>query len=111
MSSQGGQERFRAEFGVPEQLFSNEWIYEVDPGCIVVRTCVDVGGRSSLSYNHTVFQRDCISLPARLSVLQWLGAASMTRWRSLRAEELMDAADTVLLLSKHFVAEMRRLFA
>jgi len=105
------KERFRPEFGVPMGVSANEWHYEVDAGCLRVRTHVDVGGRSSLSYSHAVLQEDGTPLPSHLSVLQWLGAASMTRWRVLLAEELIDAADTVFLLSKHFVAEMRRLFA
>ena len=105
------QERFRPEFGPPERLSSSGWVYEVDAGCIAVSTWLDVGGRSSLSYSHRVFQRDCTPLAAHISLLQWMGAASMTRWRALRAEELIDAADTVFSLSKHFVAEMRRLFA
>ena len=90
---------------------ANEWHYEVDAGRIRVRTRIDVGGYSSLSYSHTALQEDGTPLRAHVSVLQWLGAASMTRWRVLRAEELMDAADTVFSLSKHFVAEMRRLFS
>ena len=105
------KERFLPEFGLPERLSANEWVYEVDAGRICVRTWLDFGGRSSLSYSHRVFQHDCEPLRARLSLLQWLGAASMTRWRALRAEELMDTADTVYSLSKHFVAEMRKLFA
>jgi hypothetical protein len=105
------KERFLPEFGFPERLSANEWVYEVDAGCICVRTWLDFGGRSSLSYNHQIFQRDCEPLRSHLSLLQWLGAASMTRWRALRAEELMDAADTVCSLSKYFVAEMRKLFA
>jgi len=105
------KERFLPEFGLPERISANEWVYEVDAGCICVRTWLDFGGRSPLSYSHRVFQRDCEPLRSHLSLLQWLGAASMTRWRALRAEELMDAADTVCSLSKHFAAEMRRLFA
>lgn len=105
------KERFLLEFGLPERLSANEWVYEVDTGCICVGTWLDFGGRSSLSYSHRVFQRDGELLPSQLSLLQWLGAASMTRWRALRAEDLMDAADTVCSLSKHFVAEMRKLFA
>jgi hypothetical protein len=105
------KERFRPEFGGPMGVSANEWHYEVDAGDIRVRTWIDVGGRSSLSYHHTVFQEDGTPLRAHLSVLQWLGAASMTSWRILRAEDLMDAADTVFSISKHFVAEMRRLFA
>jgi len=104
------QERFRPEFGAPMGVSANEWHYEVDAGCIRVRTDIDVGGRSSLSYSHTVLQEDGTRLHSHLSVLQWLGAASMTRWRVLLAEELIDAADTVFLLSKHFVVEMGRLF-
>jgi hypothetical protein len=105
------KERFLPEFGVPEGLSNNEWGYEVDAGCIRVRTWLDFGGRSSLSYSHQVFQRDCEPLRSHLSLLQWLGAASMTRWRALRVEELVDCADAVCSLSKHFVTEMRRLFA
>lgn len=105
------KERFLPEFGLPERLSANEWVYEMDAGRICVRTWLDFGGRSSLSYSHRVFQRDGQPLHSHLSLLQWLGAASMTRWRALRAEELMDAADTVCSLSKHFVAEMTKLFA
>jgi hypothetical protein len=105
------KERFRPEFGPPERLSANEWIYEADAGCIRVRTYLDVGGRSSLSYSHRALQRDGTPLRAHLSLLQWLGAASMTRWRALRAEELLDAADAVLTLSQHFVREMKALFA
>jgi hypothetical protein len=105
------KERFLSEFGLPERLSANEWLYEVDAGRIGVRTWLDFGGRSSLSYSHRVFQRDSQPLPSHLSLLQWIGAASMTRWRALRAEELMDAADTVCSLSQHFVLEMRKLFA
>ena len=105
------KERFLPEFGLPERLSASEWAYEVDAGCICVRTWLDFGGRSPLSYSHCVFQRDREPLRSHLSLLQWLGAASMTRWRALRAEELMDAADIVCSLSKHFVTEMRRLFA
>jgi hypothetical protein len=105
------RERFLPEFGLPERLSANEWIYEVDAGCICVRSWLDFGGRSSLSYHHMVFQRNCEPLRSHLSLLQWLGAASMTRWRALRAEELMDAGDTVYALSKHFVTEMRKVFA
>lgn len=105
------KERFRPEFGAPMGVSANEWHYEVDAGRIRVRTRIDVGGYSSLSYSHTALQEDGTPLRAHVSVLQWLGAASMTRWRVLRAEELMDAADTVFSLSKHFVAEMRRLFS
>jgi hypothetical protein len=105
------KEQFRPEFGRPERFSANEWIYEVDAGCVRVRTHLDVGGRSSLSYSHTALQSDGTPLRAHLSLLQWLGAASMTRWTDLRAEELMDAVDTVFTLSKHFVAEMRTLFA
>jgi hypothetical protein len=104
------KERFLPQFGLPERLSANEWIYEVHTGRISVRTWLDFGGRSSLSYSHRVFQRDGQPLPTHLSLLQWLGAASMTRWRALRAEELMDAADTVCSLSRHFVAEMKKLF-
>ena len=83
----------------------------MDAGCVRVRTYLDFGGRSSLNYSQMVLQRDGMPLRAHLSVLQWLGAASMTNWRVLRADELMDAADTVFELSKHFVAEMKALFA
>jgi hypothetical protein len=105
------KERFLPEFGLPERLSANEWIYEMDTERICIRTWLDFGGRSSLSYSHRVFQRDGQPLPSHLSLLQWLGAASMTRWRALRAEELIDAADTVCSLSKHFVAGMGKLFA
>lgn len=104
------KERFLPQFGLPERLSPSEWVYEVDAGCICVRTWLDFGGRSSLSYHHMLFQRDHEPLRSHLSLLQWLGAASMTRWRALRADELMDAADTVCALSEHFVAEMRKLF-
>ena len=105
------KERFRPEFGPPERLSGNEWIHEVDAGCVRVRTYLDFGGRSSLNYSHMVVQRDGMPLRAHLSVLQWLGAASMTNWRVLRAEELLDTADAVLVLSQHFIAEMKVLFA
>ena len=105
------KERFYSDFGRPERLSSNEWVYEMDAGHICVRTWLDFGGRSSVRYSHTVFQRDCPPLESHFSILQWLGAASMTRWRALQAEELMDAAETVCSLSKHFISEMTKLFA
>lgn len=105
------KDRFLPKFGAPERLSANEWVYEVDAGCVSVQTWLDFGGRSSLSYRHHVFQHDGEPLRAHLSLLQWLGAASMTRWRALRAEELADAADSVSELSEHFIAEMKGLLA
>jgi hypothetical protein len=104
------QERFRPEFGAPMDVSANEWHYEVDASRIRVRTDIDVGGRSSLKYSHAVLQEDGTPLHAHLSVLQWLGAASMTRWRVLLAEELIDAADALLFLCTHFIAEMKVVF-
>jgi hypothetical protein len=37
--------------------------------------------------------------------------AFKSKARAWRAEELMDAGDTVYALSKHFVTEMRKVFA
>ena len=34
----------------------------------------------------------------------------MTRWRVLRAEELIGAAEAVFVLSQHFIKEMSMLF-
>lgn len=105
------KERFRSEFGPAERLSANEWIHEVDAGCIRIRTYLDFGGHPSMSYSHVLSQRDGEPLHAHLSLLQWLGAASTTRWRALRAEELLDTSDAVLSLCQHFVQEMRSLFA
>jgi hypothetical protein len=104
------KERFRAEFGACERGSANEWSYEIPAGDIVIRTNLDVGGHSSLAYHHLVVQEGAV-FPAHLSVLQWLGAATITNWNVLRAEELMDAADTVFALSMHFITEMKILFA
>lgn len=105
------KERFRAELGPSERGSANEWLYEVAVGGISVRTNLDVGGYSSLAYHHLLLHEDGTTFPAHLSVLQWLGAATMTRWKVLCAEELMDAADTVFALSMHFITEIRKLFA
>jgi hypothetical protein len=104
------KERFRREAGLLNATSSNEWIHESDLGCIGIRTFLDFGGRSSLSYSHMIFLRDGTVFRVHLSLLQWLGAASMTRWRSLRAEELINAADGILALCQHFISEMRVLF-
>jgi hypothetical protein len=105
------KERFRAEPGALESLSANEWIHEVDVGCLRINTWLDFGGRSSMSYSHRLSLRDGEPLSAHISLLQWLGAASMTRWRALRAEELMNAADAVLVLSQYFIRRMTTLFA
>lgn len=105
------KEHFSSDFGRPERLSSNEWVYEMDAGHICVQTWLDFGGRSSVRYGHTVFQGDCTPLEPHFSILQRLGAALMTRWKALQAEELMDAAETVCSLSKHFIFEMTKLFA
>jgi len=104
------QERFRPEFGMPKGISANEWHYEVDAGCIRVRTYIDVGGRSALNYSHMALQRDGTPFRAHLSLLQWLGAASMTSWRVLLAEELIDAADSALVICRHFITEMKAVF-
>jgi len=104
------QERFHPEFGAPMGVSANEWHYEVDAERVRVRTDIDVGGRSSLNYSHTLLLEDGTRLQAYWSVLQWLGAASMTRWRVLLAEELIDAADSLLVICKHFIGEMRVVF-
>lgn len=104
------QERFRGDFGVADRLGANEWRYEIETGRIHVRTYLDVGGRSSLTYNHSILLSNKSLFSAPISLLQWLGAASMTRWRVLRAEELQDAADTVAAVARHFIAQMRLLF-
>lgn len=105
------KERFRAEAGTFEPLDANEWIHEVDIDSVRVNTWLDFGGRSAMSYSHRLSLSDGTRLEGHISVLQWLGAASMTRWRALRAEELLDAADAVLALCQHFVAEMKTLFS
>jgi len=104
------KERFRPEFGAPMGGTGNEWYYEVAAGGIRIRTRIDVGEISSLKYSHTVRHEDGIPLEAHLSILQWLGAASGTHWRVLLAEELIDAADSLLVICKHFIREMRVVF-
>jgi hypothetical protein len=50
------------------------------------------------------------AITPHLSVMQWLGASSMTRWDVLLAEHLFDTADCVFRLCRHFVDEMEKLF-
>jgi hypothetical protein len=104
------KERFRAVPGVLESVSKNEWVHEVNIEGIQINTWLDFGGRSGMSYSHRLSLSDGGALSAHISLLQWLGAASMTRWGALRAEELIDAADTVTILSQHFIREMRTLF-
>lgn len=104
------KERFRAEPGTFEALDANVWVHEADIDSVRVSTWLDFGGRSSLSYSHRLSLSDGTRLEAHISILQWLGAASMTRWRTLRAEELLDAADAVIALCQHFIREMASLF-
>jgi hypothetical protein len=104
------KERFRAETGAIERVSPDEWIHEVEVGSIRIRTWLDFGGRSCMSYNHRLSHRDGGLLSPQISLLQWLGAASKTSWRDLRAEELMDAADAVLAVCKYFIQEMKILF-
>lgn len=104
------KERFRAVPGVLESVSTNEWVHEVKVDAIRISTWLDFGGRSALNYSHRISQDGGGTLSAHISLLQWLGAASMTRWRALRAEELLDTSDAVLALSQYFIAEMRNLF-
>lgn len=104
------KERFRAMPGALEFLSTNEWVHEVNIDCIRVSTWLDFGGRSAMSYSHRLSLDEGGMLNAHISLLQWLGAASMTRWRVLRAEELIGAAEAVFVLSEHFIKEMRILF-
>ena len=104
-------ERFRAEPGTFERSSANECIHKTKIGDVRVSTWMDFGGHSSMSYSHRLSLRDGRPLPAHISILQWLGAASMTRWRALRAEELLDAADALLTLCQHFFQEMSVLFS
>ena len=104
------KERFRAMPGTLEFLSTNEWVHEVNIDRIRVSTWLDFGGRSAMSYSHRLSQDEGGRLNAHISLLQWLGAASMTRWRVLRAEELIGAAEAVFALSEHFIKEMSMLF-
>jgi len=104
------KERFRALPGTLEFLCTNEWVHELNLDRIRISTWLDFGGRSAMSYSHRLSIADGSTLDAHISLLQWLGAASMTRWRPLRAEELIDAADAVSVLSQHFIREMSALF-
>jgi hypothetical protein len=104
------KERFRAMSGTLEFLSTNEWVHEVSIDCIRVGTWLDFGGRSAMSYSHRLSLGEGGRLNAHISILQWLGAASMTRWRVLRAEELIGAAEAVFVLSEHFIKEMSMLF-
>jgi hypothetical protein len=106
------QERFAADFGDREKFSANEWIYEMDlVAGLRIRTYLDVGGWSSLNYSHLLLDEDGRAISPHLSLMQWLGASSMTRWDILLAEHLFDAADCVFHLSRHFVDEMKRVFA
>jgi len=105
------RERFGKDFGEYELISDVEWLYELNLGTIRIQTWLDVGGRSSLSYHHAMIQANGQPVHILLGVLQWLGASSMTRWDSLRTDELFDAADCVVALSNHFIAEMRHLFS
>ena len=104
------KERFRAMPGTLEFLSANEWIHEVSVDCIRINTWLDFGGRSAMSYSHRLSLDGGGRLNAHISLLQWLGAASMTRWRMLRPEELIGAAEAVFALSEHFIKEMSELF-
>ncbi|MGB2626922.1 MAG: hypothetical protein WAK20_09030 [Candidatus Acidiferrum sp.] len=104
------KKRFLAMPGALEFLSTNEWVHDVNIDSIRVSTWLDFGGRSAMSYSHRLSINEGARLNAQLSLLQWLGAASMTRWRVLRAEELIGAAEAVFVLSQHFIKEMSMLF-
>ena len=105
------KDRFLTAFGKPESPAKNELTYEAYIGDICITTELDFGGHPSFSYHHQLFIRDDVRVLGNLSLLQWLGAASVTRWRSLKVEEFSDAADAVLLIAQYFVEEMKILFA
>ncbi len=103
-------ERLKSVCGPNERLSGNEWVHSINRGPITVETWVDLGGRSALSYSHTILLPDGSKIAMHLSILRWLGATSMTRWPTLSAEQVFPTVDALTCVVGHFIDEMTILF-
>ena len=91
--------------GEPEELeVSREaWTYSSRIPCWTVRTQIDIGGRRSFGYSHSVNAQYAVDLDSHISILSWMGISSQTDWFDLSESDYDEAADTLLQVCACFL--------
>jgi hypothetical protein len=97
--------RLGAVLGEPEeiQVSREEWAYSSRIRCWTVRTRIDLGGRRSFGYSHSVNAQYAVDLHGHVSILSWMGISSQTDWFDLSESDYDEAADTLLRVCACFL--------
>jgi hypothetical protein len=81
----------------------DEWAYSSRIRCWTVKTRIDIGGRRSFGYSHSVNAQYAVDLQSHVSILSWMGIGSQTDWFDLSESDYDEAADTLLQVCACFL--------
>jgi hypothetical protein len=78
------------------------WVHQQEVGQWLIRTCIDIGGRKSLQYSHSISARESVPLLDNTSLISWLGI-SAGDWPLVLAGEEESTANCLVDLCSHFL--------